>query len=282
MLRFGFVTCVQLGLSCMEAIYEAGGSLSFAATLHDELAAGKSGRVYLDSFCRVRDIPLFKLRNVNDADAIDAIRRADLDWLFIIGWSQIARRPVLEATRRGLLGMHPTLLPTGRGRAAIPWAILLGLQETGVTLFKLDEGIDSGPIAAQLKLPLSPRETSTELYRRVNDAHRELVRASWPALASGTLHLTPQDHSAATYWAGRTPEEGRLNPSMSVEEADRLIRAVTRPYPGAFIDRDGQRLRVWAARLVTEGDASGLNRELRIAFANGALEATDWEWSRVA
>src|SRR5690242_13717067 len=138
MSRVGFVTCVQLGLSCMEAIYEVGGKLDLAITLHDETAVAKSGRIYLNEFCAARHIPLVKVRNINDADALAAIASAQLDWLFIVGWSQIARRDVLNAPRKGVLGMHPTLLPQGRGRAAIPWAILLGLPETGVTLFKLD------------------------------------------------------------------------------------------------------------------------------------------------
>jgi methionyl-tRNA formyltransferase len=137
-MRVGFVTCVQLGLSCMEAIYEAGGELSFAGTLQDHQAVSKSGRVYIDEFCRARGIPLAKFRNVNDADAVEAIRAAQLDWLMIVGWSQIAREPVLAAPRLGVLGMHPTLLPLGRGRAAVPWTILLQLPEAGVTLFKLD------------------------------------------------------------------------------------------------------------------------------------------------
>src|SRR5262249_6026267 len=157
MLRFGFVTCVQLGLTCMQAIYESGGKLEFAGTLQDDQARAKSGRVYLDEFCARHAIPLCKFRNINDALAIDAIRAASVDWVFIIGWSQIARRPVLDATRQGVLGMHPSLLPIGRGRAAVPWAILLGLQETGVTLFQLDEGVDTGPIVAQVRIPVDAR-----------------------------------------------------------------------------------------------------------------------------
>src|SRR5690554_5788702 len=118
--KIGFVTCVQLGLSCMEALYEAGGNLSFVMTLEDNQATNKSGRVYLDDFCKAHEIPLLKSRHVNNDDVISAIKEHELDWLFIIGWSQIAGLEVLNAPKQGVLGMHPTLLPTGRGRAAIP------------------------------------------------------------------------------------------------------------------------------------------------------------------
>src|SRR6266496_1733341 len=145
-MRFGFVTCVQLGLACMEEIYAAGGCLDLAITLRDELAQTKSGRIYLDKFCEERRIDLVKIKHVNDSQSIGAIKEKGLDWLFIIGWSQIAGPLVLDAPKRGVLGIHPTLLPAGRGRAPIPWAILKGLKQTGVTLFKLDAGIDTGPI----------------------------------------------------------------------------------------------------------------------------------------
>jgi methionyl-tRNA formyltransferase len=276
MLRFGFVTCVRLGLSCMEAIYDAGGRLATVLTLHDDIAPAKSGRVHADEFCRAHAIPLVKIRNINDVDALAAITAADLDWLFIIGWSQIARAGVLASTRKGVLGMHPTLLPVGRGRAAVPWAILHGLQETGVTLFKLDAGVDTGPIAAQVRIPLAARENAGDLYARVERAHRELILTNWQALAEDRLPLVAQDESRASVWPGRSPEQGRLDPSMTVAEADRLVRAVTRPYPGAFLDVGQRRLRVWAAEPVI----GGTNEALR--FRDGWLAPTDSEWEPLA
>lgn len=173
-MKIGFVTCVQLGLSCIEAIYLAGGQLDLAITLPDDKAINKSGRVYLDQFCLKHQIPLIKTNHINDSVVLDSIKQMDLDWLFIIGWSQIAGQAVLDAPNMGVLGIHPTLLPTGRGRAAIPWAILKSLDKTGVTLFKLDTGVDTGPIADQYTIPLTSQTTATELYQLVDDAHMEL------------------------------------------------------------------------------------------------------------
>lgn len=253
-MRFGFVTCVELGLSCMEAIYACGGALDLAITLEDDMARGKSGRVHIDDFCARHGIDLVKIRNINNEAAIDAIRGRGIDWLFIIGWSQIARQPVLDAPRKGVIGMHPTLLPVGRGRAAIPWAILKQLPETGVTMFKLDDGVDTGPVIAQLAIPLAPAVTATELYARVDEAHVALMKKAFPKLRDGTVELVAQDDSAATEWPGRKPEDGRIDLDGSVHDAERLVRAVTRPYPGAFFDRDGQRTIVWSARVAKPGD----------------------------
>ena len=120
-MRFGFVTCVQLGLSCMEAIDEVGGRLAVAATLQDHLAREKSGRVYLDEFCGSRGIPLVKLRSINDPQALAELARLELDWLFIIGWSQIAGPPVLA-------GQHTEAILTEAGFTA---AEIASLRERG-------------------------------------------------------------------------------------------------------------------------------------------------------
>lgn len=249
MVRFGFVTCVQLGLRCMEAIYEAGATLELVVTLPDDRAVTKSGRVFVDQFCSDRGIPLLKTRHVNDASVLEAVKHHGIDWLFIIGWSQIANEAILKAPSQGVLGIHPTLLPKGRGRAAIPWAILKQLDCTGVTLFKLDTGVDTGPIIAQQEIPLKPTITATELYAAVDDAHANLIRDTVPRLLRGELEPVEQDHSAATEWPGRKPEDGEIDLSGSVKDAERLVRAVTRPYPGAYFERDGQRTIVWRAHV---------------------------------
>jgi methionyl-tRNA formyltransferase len=248
-MRAAFVTCVQLGLSCMEEIYALGGKLTLAFTLHDHIALSKSGRVWIDDFCQKHSLPLVKLRHINDGQLFEAVRREEIDWVFVIGWSQIAGAEVLSSPRQGVLGMHPTLLPQGRGRASIPSAILKDLRQTGVTLFKLDEGVDTGPILAQKAVPIAANETATTLYRRITDAHASLIRSSWPNLVDGSLALRPQDEALATVWQGRTPEDGAILPSMTAAEIDRLVRAVTHPYPGAYWDGPTGRIVVWAGTM---------------------------------
>ena len=271
-MRFGFVTCVGLGLSCMEEIDAAGGHLDLVVTLRDELAPTKSGRVRVDDFCEAHGAELVKVANINDPEAIDAMRAAGLDWLFIIGWSQIASPAVLEVARKGVLGMHPTLLPVGRGRASIPWAILKGLPQTGITLFKLDQGIDTGPILAAETLEIAPDETATTLYERVSEGHRRLIRRAWPDLEEDIPAFEPQDERLATTWPGRSPEDGRISADMSLAEVERLVRAVTHPYPGAFWpSTSGRRLRVWAGSLTR-----GSGPEIRLR--GGSYFATDYEW----
>ena len=150
----------------------------------------------------------------------------------------------------GVIGMHPTLLPIGRGRAAIPWAILKQLDKTGVTMFKLDEGVDTGPLLAQLEIPLTDDMDAGTLYRMVDSAHVELIKDVYPKLAANDVQLRVQDHAAATVWPARNPDDGQIELNGSVYDAERMVRAVTKPYPGAFyIDSKGRKVMVWAGMI---------------------------------
>lgn len=274
--RVGFATCVQLGLECLEELRDCGAQLDLVLTLPDDRARQKSGRIYLDAFCGRHGIELCKIGGINLPETVAALRDRRLDWVFVIGWSEIVRADTLSAAGKGMVGMHPTLLPLGRGRASIPWAILKGLAETGVTAFVLDEGVDSGPILAQERIPIAEREDATSLYGKVSLAHRHLIRRLWPGLVSDTLRAVPQDESKAEYWPGRKPADGRLAPSMSVRDVDRLVRATTRPYPGAFIEQGGEVLILWKGSVSDELVSPALGVR-RVYFRDGCFDAYDFE-----
>lgn len=268
-MKIAFATCVQLGRSCIEEICRIGGRLDLLITLKDERARNKSGRIYLDDLAHARGTPLLKIDNINEPCVIEALRKREIDWLFIIGWSQIAGPELLAAPVKGCIGMHPTLLPQGRGRAAVPWAILKGLSRTGVTLFKLDEGVDTGDIIGQEVIQLDEGVTASELYKQVNQAHVALISRYWKDITAGTVRLCPQDHAVATVWPGRKPEDGEITSTMTMLEADRMVRAVTHPYPGAFYREGARILRIWSGKVSRE---SG-----RIRLRDGWLEPVDFE-----
>lgn len=241
-------------------------------TLEDHKAKNKSGRIYLNDIVEKNQIPLLKVNHVNDQEVLDALKQHQIDWLFIIGWSQIASEEVLSVPRKGVIGAHPTLLPQGRGRAAIPWAIIKGLDKTGVTLFKLDKGVDTGLIIDQVEIPLSDTETSTTLYQKVNEAHIDLIRSAWDNLQSDNVSFLLQDESKASNWPGRKPADGELFPEMTVAEVDRMVRACTRPYPGAFIIHDNEKVIIWTGQKGESPDSS-----LKLRFADGIYSVLDFE-----
>jgi methionyl-tRNA formyltransferase len=233
-------------MSCIETSLHAGFGFDLLITLHDHKSKSKSGRIYLDQISQEHNIELLKVNHINDPEVIEKIKEKEIDWLFIIGWSQIASEETIIAPKLGIIGAHPTLLPEGRGRAPIPWAIIKGLKQTGVTFFKMDSGVDTGDILAQQIIPIEDSETATTLYKKVDEAHVSLFLDTLPKLISGNYSLQKQDDTKATYWEGRSPADGEITKGMSVVEVDRLVRATTHPYPGAFYyDDEGNKVIVW-------------------------------------
>ena len=272
MIKIGFVTCVKLGLSCMEAIYSNGGNLNLVITLKDDMGVKKSGRIYLDEFCKLHNIDLHKCNHINESNCIDIIKLKQIDWLFIIGWSQIASNEILSSTNLGVIGAHPTLLPKGRGRASIPWAIIKKLNKTGVTLFKLDKGVDTGAIIDQIEIPMHDNINATELYEAINQAHVNLIDTVIPKLLSNSIKLTEQNNLNATHWPGRKPEDGEIDLNGSVHDAELLIRAVTYPYPGAFTYHKNKKLIIWKAKI------REISNHNCLRFKDGFLELIDFEF----
>jgi methionyl-tRNA formyltransferase len=191
----------------------------------------------------------------------------------VVGVSQLVGDDLLAVPPLGFLGMHPTLLPTGRGRAPIPWALIKGLDETGVSIFRCDAAADRGAIYAQERVPIHYEDTASTLGARTDEVAARLLVQTVRGLADGTAVAVPQDESAATEWPRRRPEDGVIDWSQPKRRVYDFVRALTHPYPGAFTTIDGERLHVWAA--VESGDArTGRPGEVLDRVDQGLLVAT--------
>ena len=271
-MKFAFVTCVELGFSCIKEIYNIGEKIDTIITLKDKKAINKSGRVYLDQYCMKKKIQLFKVENINEILCENILMNGNFDWIFIIGWSQIANEKILKIPKNGIIGAHPTLLPEGRGRASIPWAILKGLKYTGVSFFKMNSGIDTGEIIHQEKILISKDENATTLYEKINSAHITGISKIIPRLKNMNYILLKQDKRKASYWPGRKPEDGEIDLKGSVIKAEKLIRATSRPYPGAFFIKGSKKIIIWKAKII---DNSKIFKKNILVFSDGVLLLED-------
>src|SRR5919201_875364 len=250
-MRLVWVSFDVMGRDCLAAAAEAGAEVAAVVTLPGPIDPNRSGQCSFDELAADLGARLIETADVNSPETIAAIREVDPDLIFVVGWSQLVMDEFIGLPRHGVFGMHPTLLPRHRGRAAIPWAILSGLAKTGVTLFQIADGTaDSGPIVGQVEVPIAPDETATTLYEKVTAAHLQLVRESVPRLLDGTAERTPQDTRRASAWPTRTPAHGIIDWQTRARYLQDWVRAQTRPYPGAFTYLGDEKLVVWRARPV--------------------------------
>src|SRR5438128_11960933 len=250
-MRLVWVSFDVMGRDCPAAAAKAGAEVAAIVTLPGPIDPDRSGQCSFDEIAAELGARVIETADVNSPETIAAVREADPDLTFVVGWSQLVLDEFIGLARHGVFGMHPTLLPRHRGRAAIPWAILSGLAKTGVTLFEIVDGTaDSGPIVGQIEVPLSPDETATTLYDKVTAAHVELVRRCVPQLLDGTARRVEQDTRRASAWPKRAPADGIIDWETRAPYLHDWVRAQTRPYPGAFTFLGEDRLVVWRARPV--------------------------------
>ncbi len=163
---------------------------------------------------------------------------------------------VLSLAPRGAYNLHGSLLPRYRGRAPVNWVLVNGETETGMTLHHMTARADAGDIVGQVRLAIGPDETAPELQARLDAAAEELVLQWIPRIANGTAPRTAQDLSTGSYYGRRTPEDGRFEWTWPARRIHNLVRAVTRPFPGAFVDGPRGRTTLWRTRCLE--DLSGL------------------------
>lgn len=178
----------------------------------------------------------------------------DPELIVVAAFGQILRQEVLDLPRYGCINVHASLLPRWRGAAPINAAILHGDEETGVTIMKMDVGLDTGPMLSRKSIRLTPQDTAGSLFGPLSCLGADLLIETLPDYLSGRLRPLPQPDAGATYAPMLRKEEGRLDFRHAVNGLERRVRAFN-PWPGAFMDFDGTILKIHRAH-VEVGDAS--------------------------
>jgi len=166
--------------------------------------------------------------------------------ILVLGWYYMIPKEILRTALIGALGIHASMLPKYRGGAPISWAIINGECETGVTLFHIGEGIDTGDIVAQRRVIIRDMESWCQVYDRATWESIIMLREQLPLLQSGHAQRIPQDTSLATLFPQRSPQDGQIDWRWSCKRIHDFIRAQTKPYPGAFTFSSGVKIIFWS------------------------------------
>lgn len=181
-------------------------------------------------------LEVLQAEDVNASDTVERIHAASPDVGVVCAFGQLVREPLLHEPE--MLNVHPSLLPRWRGAAPIERALMVGDDETGVTIMRLTEGLDSGPIALQEEVAIAPADDHGSLEARLAALGGELMVRALDLRAAGKLSLSDQDDALATYADKIAPEERRLDPARAAGELERVVRALT-PHVGAYLELDG-------------------------------------------
>jgi methionyl-tRNA formyltransferase len=198
----------------------------------------------------------------------------NLDVAVVAAYGLLLPKPILDAPRLGCWNLHGSLLPRWRGAAPIQRAVMAGDAETGVMVMRMEEGLDTGPYLLTAKTPIG-RKTAGELTDELAATGAKLMAQGLRLLESGTVSATPQGDEGATYAKKILKDEARIDWTKSAAEVDCHIRGLS-PWPGAFSEANGERLKILYAEPVDGRGAPGtvLDDQLTIACGSGAVRLT--------
>ncbi len=203
-------------------------------------------------------LPVFQPQRLREPQAVEQLRRWNPDLIVVAAYGQILRPEILNLPPWGCLNVHASLLPRWRGASPIQYAILHGDRESGVTIMKMDEGLDTGPILSQRALPLSPDETEESLSQKLSNLGASLLLEILPRYLRSEIVPWPQPQEGVTYAPLIKKEDGLLNFSRPAQELERRVRAF-HSWPGAWFIWQDQPLKVLKARVVeSEGGMPGM------------------------
>ncbi|MBN2386925.1 MAG: methionyl-tRNA formyltransferase [Anaerolineales bacterium] len=191
-------------------------------------------------------LPVIQPERLRQPVAMDQLRTWAPDLIVVTAFGQILKPEVLELPLHGCINVHASLLPRGRGAAPIQAALLAGDAETGVTIMRMDPGVDTGPLYASRAIPIAAEETAGTLFAKLALLGADLLLETLPGILNGELQPRPQPAEGVTYAAMLKKEDGRLDFTRPAVELERRVRAMN-PWPGAFFDWQGASLKVHKA-----------------------------------
>lgn len=206
------------------------------------------------------NLPVLQPLKARDPQFIEQLRQFKPDLMVVVAYGQILPQALLDVPPHGCLNVHTSLLPKYRGAAPIQWAIADGEAETGVTIMKMDAGLDTGPMLSTRRTPILPTDDSQTLHDRLAQLGAELLVETIPAYVAGKIAPQPQPAKGATYAAKIKKEDGRIDWNLPASKIWNRLRAFT-PWPGGFAflqtEMKLQLLKIWKVEVAEKSGAPG-------------------------
>ncbi|WP_028080976.1 methionyl-tRNA formyltransferase [Solimonas soli] len=285
-MRLVFAGTPDFAVAALDAIHAAGHRIVGVYTQPDR-PAGR-GRRLTPSPVALRaaalGLPLFKPERLRGEAEQAALRALAPEVMVVVAYGLILPQAVLDIPRHGCLNIHASLLPRWRGAAPIQRAIEAGDTESGVTIMRMDAGLDTGPMLLVDRLPIDDTTTAATLHDALAAMGARLIVAALDGLAAGTLQATPQPAEGATYAKKFDKDEARIDWTQSAAVVARRIRAFN-PAPGAWTELDGERIRCFDARAAAPGSGAAPGTVVRadaegieVAAGDGRVRLLQLQW----
>lgn len=241
-----FVGCIGISRTMLKTLIEHGELICGVVCIPERFCDSTSGYDDLSDLAIEYKIPIHKSRRLHTKKCIEFIKGLKPDLMVVYGWQRIIKPEVLTLFKKSV-GFHASLLPKYRGSAPVNWAIINGETETGVTMFQLDKEVDAGPIYGQKSFAITLDDDCATTYEKSADAACGLILEKLPEWKNGRFETSPNVSANHPIMPRRKPVDGLVDWHKTVQENYNWIRALTKPYPGAFTIIENKKYILWAS-----------------------------------
>lgn len=252
-MRVIFMGTPDFAVKTLEKIIEAGHEVVLVVTQPDK----PKGRGKMMQFPPVKEcalahgVEVFQPARIREQECIEVLRTYQPDIIVVAAFGQILPKEILDMPQYGCINVHASLLPKYRGAAPIQWAVINGDEKSGVTIMRMDVGLDNGDMIAKEEVVLAADETGGSLFDRLAETGAALCVKTMSQIEEGNVTYTPQREDEATHVSMIHKELGRIDWTQSAEVIERLIRGLN-PWPSAYTILNGKTFKIWNASILAE------------------------------
>jgi methionyl-tRNA formyltransferase len=245
-MRIVFIGAVYFSKIMLETIIEKGAQVVGVVTKNE--SSFNSDFSDLSIIAKENGIPYFYVHDINEQSSLLWIKQMTPDIIFCFGWSSLIKKDLLNIPPMGVVGFHPTLLPSNRGRHPLIWAKVIGLKKSGTSFFFMDEGADTGDLLDQKEFDILFEDDAASLYNKMTDNAIHQVEYFLPKLQENKYPRIKQVGLGNT-WRKRVASDGLIDFRMNSKTICNLIRGLTKPYVGAHCVYKGEEIKVWESEV---------------------------------
>lgn len=195
-------------------------------------------------------LPVYQPKKVRDPEFLETLKSLEPEVIVVVAFGQIIPQTILDLAPYGCINVHASLLPKYRGAAPIQWAVIDGEEVSGVTIMKMDAGLDTGDMISKVVVPITKEETGESLFDKLSEAGAKLLVETLPSLADGTAVFEKQPEESPTPYAGMIQKNmGNIDWNRSAVELERLVRGLN-SWPSAYTKLNGKTLKIWKAEVL--------------------------------
>lgn len=277
-MRVVFMGTPDFAVGALESLIETGHQVTAVVTQPDKpKGRGKELQMTPVKVCAQKHgIPVFQPVKIREPEAVETLRSYQADIFVVAAFGQILPEEILSMPRYGCVNIHASLLPKYRGAGPIQWAIINGEKITGVTIMRMDKGLDTGDMLFKTEVEIAPRETADTLHDKLAEAGARLIVEALAKIEAGDVTPVKQNDADSCYAKMLNKSMGKIDWQMEAEKLDCLIRGLI-SWPGASAVYRGKTLKIWEEEAVSEQELmtwEGLPGQREGTFAGNAQPGT--------